>query len=53
MTRVPTCRLMVATGFQDPQEGGAEAAMVNNEETRGGPLGAFCDTFTTPQQKRG
>jgi hypothetical protein len=39
--------------FGSTGEGGPEAAMVNDEPTRGGPLGAFCDTFTTPQQKRG
>jgi hypothetical protein len=39
--------------FGSKGEGGAAAAMVNDERTRGGPLGAFCDTFTTPQQKKG
>jgi integrase len=36
--------------FGSMGEGGAEAVILNDEPTRGGPLGAFCDTFTTPQQ---
>jgi integrase len=39
--------------FGSTGEGGTEVAMLNDEHTRGGPLGASYDTFTTPQQKRG
>jgi len=39
--------------FGSKGEVGAEAAMLDDDQTRGGPLGAFYDTFTTPQQQRG
>jgi integrase len=39
--------------FGSTGEGGAEATVVNDEPTGGRPLGAFCDTFTTPQESRG
>jgi hypothetical protein len=39
--------------FGGENNAAVDTTVAPREETRGGPLGACYDTFTTPQQKRG